>query len=115
MMLEFEKTEQNDIVHIVLKGNLDALTAQELRPTIDDLVSKRKTKIILNLASLEIIDSSGVGAIVTLFKRIRLLGGDVKIAYIVNQPKEIFRILRLDKAFDILESVEAAEAKFQEF
>ncbi len=112
-MLESEITEQNDIVHIVLKGNLDALTAQEFRPTIEELVSKQKTKIIVNMASLKVIDSSGVGAIVSLFKRIRMLGGDVKIACLVNQPKEIFRILRLDKAFDIFESVDVAVAKFQ--
>ena len=111
-MLEFNKTEQNDIVILSLKGNLDALTAPDLRPTIDDLVSNRKNKVVLDLKQLELIDSSGVGAIVSLFKRVRQIDGDVKIACLENQPKEIFRLLNLDKAFDILESVEAAEYKF---
>ena len=111
-MLEFNKTEQNDIVILSLKGNLDALTAPDLRPTIDDLVSNRKNKVVFDLKQLELIDSSGVGAIVSLFKRVRQLDGDVKIACLENQPKEIFRLLNLDKAFDILESVEAAESKF---
>jgi len=111
-MLEFEKTEQNDIVVLTLKGNLDALTASDLRPTIDELVSNRKKKVIFNLKDLVLIDSSGVGAMVSLFKRIRQLGGDVKIACLTNQPKEIFRLLNLDKAFNIFDSIEAAESKF---
>ena len=111
-MLEFEQTDRDDIVVLILKGNLDALTATELRPTIDELVSSRRLKVIFDLAGLTLIDSSGVGAIVSLFKRVRMLGGDVKIACLANQPKEIFRLLRLDRAFELFDTVEAAEAKF---
>ena len=49
---------------------------------------------------------------VSLFKRLRTLGGDVKIAGLTGQPKEIFRLLRLDRVFDVFDSVEAAAAKF---
>jgi anti-sigma B factor antagonist len=111
-MLEFDRNDRDDVVVLILKGNLDALTAPELRPTIDDLVSSRKTKVIFDLKDLKLIDSSGVGAIVSLFKRVRMLGGDVKIACLANQPKEIFRLLRLDRAFDLFETVEEAERKF---
>ncbi len=111
-MLEFTKEEQGDIVLLTLKGNLDALTASDLRPTIDELVTNRKTKVIFDLHELTLIDSSGVGAIVSLFKRVRTLGGDVKIARLSNQPKEIFRLLRLDRAFDLFETLEEARSKF---
>ncbi len=111
-MLEFEQTNRDDIVVLTLKGNLDALTATDLRPTIDELVSSRRLKVIFDLAGLTLIDSSGVGAIVSLFKRVRMLGGDVKIACLAHQPKEIFRLLRLDRAFELFDTVEAAEAKF---
>ncbi|HMW03405.1 MAG TPA: STAS domain-containing protein, partial [Acidobacteriota bacterium] len=47
----------------------------------------------------DLIDSSGVGAIVSLFKRVRTLQGDVKIARLRGQPAEIFKLLRLDRAF----------------
>jgi len=112
-MLEFHQEDREDVVVLQLKGNLDALTAPELRPTIDELVSNRKTQVVFDLHGLTLIDSSGVGAIVSLFKRVRLLGGDVKIACLTNQPKEIFRLLRLDRAFDLFETVEEAAAKFR--
>ncbi len=112
-MLEFTREELGDLAILTLKGNLDALTAPELRPTIEDLVAIRKTKVVFDLKGLTLIDSSGVGAIVSLFKRVRMLGGDVKIAGLVNQPKEIFRLLRLDRAFDLFETVEEAQMRFK--
>jgi anti-sigma B factor antagonist len=112
-MLEFRRDALGDVEILTLKGNLDALTAPELRPTIDELVASRKTKVVFNLGELTLIDSSGVGAIVSLFKRVRMLGGDVKIACLANQPKEIFRLLRLDRAFDLFESVEEARSRFK--
>jgi len=111
-MLEFEREDREEVVVLKLKGNLDALTAPELRPTIDDLVANRKSQVVFDLVGLTLIDSSGVGAIVSLFKRVRLLGGDVKIACLANQPKEIFRLLRLDRAFELYETVDAAAEKF---
>lgn len=101
------------MVVLALKGNLDAITAPDLRPTIDELVASRKTKVVFDLLDLELIDSSGVGAIVSLFKRVRILGGDVKIARLANQPKEIFRLLRLDRAFALFDSLEEATSKFK--
>jgi anti-sigma B factor antagonist len=112
-MLEFKREDADDQVTLTLKGNLDALTAPDLRPTIDELVSNRKIKVVFDLKNLTLIDSSGVGAIVSLFKRVRLLGGDVKIACLANQPKEIFRLLRLDRAFDLFETVEEARNRFK--
>ena len=112
-MLEFKRDALGDVEILTLKGNLDALTAPELRPTIDELVASRKIKVVFNLGELTLIDSSGVGAIVSLFKRVRMLGGDVKIACLANQPKEIFRLLRLDRAFDLFESVAEARSRFK--
>jgi anti-sigma B factor antagonist len=112
-MLEFKRDQLVDVEVLTLKGNLDALTAPELRPTIDELVANRRTKVVFDLRDLTLIDSSGVGAIVSLFKRVRMLGGDVKIACLANQPKEIFRLLRLDRAFDLFDTVEEARGKFK--
>lgn len=96
-----------------LSGNLDAATAPELKSQIDKLVDERKVDVVFNLSGLELIDSSGVGAIVSLFKRVRTLQGDVKIAEITGQPAEIFKLLRLDKAFQIFGTTEEAVSKFR--
>ena len=96
-----------------LEGNLDALTAPELKQEIESLMAARKVHVVFDLDQLELIDSSGVGAIVSLFKRVRTVQGDVKIARLRGQPAEIFKLLRLDRAFELFDTVEQAVQRFQ--
>lgn len=111
-MLEHTRVEKNDITVLSLKGSLNALTAPDVKADIDAMVAEKRLKVVVDLEGLDLIDSSGVGAIVSLFKRLRMVGGDVKIAALRGQPKEIFRILRLEKAFDIVATVEDAQDRF---
>jgi anti-sigma B factor antagonist len=112
-MFEHTRVDKNEITVLTLKGSLNALTAPEVKANIDALVAEKRLQVAVDLSGLDLIDSSGVGAIVSLFKRLRMIGGDVKIAALRGQPKEIFRILRLEKAFDIVATVEEAEARFE--
>ena len=112
-MLDYQKTEQGDVTVFALKGNLDALTAPALKKEIEALLAARKIHVVFDLSSLDLIDSSGVGAIVSLFKRVRTLQGDVKIARLRGQPAEIFKHLRLDRAFEIFDAVDAAVGRFK--
>jgi anti-sigma B factor antagonist len=84
---------------LAIEGTLDAVTAPELRPVVDELVKLQVLRVTLDLSSLRLIDSSGVGVIVSLFKRLREVGGQVTIVGIKDQPRAIFRLLRLDKVF----------------
>ncbi|MBK6684331.1 MAG: STAS domain-containing protein [Deltaproteobacteria bacterium] len=111
-MLDYEKKERGDVTVFALKGNLDALTAPALKKEIEALLAARRINVVFDLSGLELIDSSGVGAIVSLFKRVRTLQGDVKIARLQGQPAEIFKLLRLDRAFEIFDTQDAAVARF---
>ena len=112
-MLDISEDYTGDVAVLGLGGRLDALTAPELRPLIDKLIAEHRQHVIFDLKELETVDSSGVGAIVSLFKRLRMIGGDLKIARLTGQPKEIFRLLRLDRAFDLFDTVEAALKKIK--
>ena len=57
---------------------------------------------------LTLIDSTGVGVLISLFKRARAAGGAVHFAGLVGQPKEIFRLLRLDRSLDLHPSLDEA-------
>lgn len=113
-MLDFDRRSlDNGVEVLTFDGRLDALTALEVRPTIDELVEQRAKRVVCDMQKLTMVDSSGVGAIVSLFKRLRTLGGDVKIARLNGQPKEIFRLLRLDRVFDVYDDVDTAASKFK--
>lgn len=113
-MLDYDKQERGDVTVFALRGNLDALTAPSLRKEIDALMAARRINVVFDLSGLELIDSSGVGVLVGLFKRVRTHQGDVKIARLTGQPAEIFKLLRLDRAFEIFETIEAAVGRFRQ-
>lgn len=87
------------MVLLKLAGSLDAMTAPELLPTIDRLVDEKRTRITVNLEGLDLIDSSGVAAIVALYKRTRSNGGRVTVTGARDQPLAIFKLLRMDRVF----------------
>jgi len=99
--MSYTRLEDGDITILRITGSLDALSTPELRPTIDALVAERRPLIKVDLSELRLIDSSGVGAIVSLYKRMRALGSRVEVVGLRDQPLAIFRLLRLDRIFSI--------------
>lgn len=93
------RTDNGDDTLLSIDGTLDALTAPELRPTLDALVAEGKKSITVELSNLRLIDSSGVGALVSLLKRVRAHGGEVRISGLKDQPLAIFKLLQLNRVF----------------
>jgi anti-sigma B factor antagonist len=91
----------NDSTVLRVRGELDALSCPDLRPVLDSLASIENCSIIVDLSALRLIDSSGVGVMVSLYKRVRANGGDVRFVGVNAQPLVIFKLLRLDHAFEL--------------
>jgi len=87
------------VLHV--RGELDALSCPELRPVLDTIVEGGWRSVTVDLSNLQLIDSSGVGAMVSLYKRIRANGGEVRFVGVTAQPLVIFKLLRLDRAFEL--------------
>jgi anti-sigma B factor antagonist len=101
MTKNFSRTDLGEETILKIEGVLDAVTAPELRPTIDGLVAEQRRSITVDLSSLRLIDSSGVGVVVSLFKRCNAFGGSVRVSGVKDQPLTIFKLLRLDRVFDL--------------
>ena len=84
-----------------VRGELDALSCPDLRAVLDTLAAQEKCVVTVDLSELRLIDSSGVGLIVSLYKRVRANGGQVKFVGVTAQPLVIFKLLRLDRAFEL--------------
>jgi anti-sigma B factor antagonist len=90
-------TLEEGAVRLMIEGELDAISVFDLRPVLDGLVTKRPKRVEVDLSRLRIVDSSGVGALVSLYKRLRAQGGEMVVSGLQNQPLAIFRLLRLDR------------------
>jgi anti-sigma B factor antagonist len=99
--MNFNRTDSADLTVLRISGSLDALSTPELRPMIETLVAEKRAEITVDLSELRIIDSSGVGAIVSLYKRMRAVGSKVEVVGLKDQPLAIFRLLRLDRIFTV--------------
>jgi anti-sigma B factor antagonist len=97
--MNFSRMDNAEETVLKIDGVLDAVTTPEIRPTIESLVADKRSSITVDVSSLRLIDSSGVGVIVSLFKRCRAFGGTVRISGLKDQPLTIFKLLRLDKVF----------------
>ena len=99
--MNFTRNDENGETVLRIEGVLDAVTTPEIRPTVEALVVEKRTPITIDVSALRLIDSSGVGVIVSLFKRAKSYGGQVKIHGLRDQPLTIFKLLRLDRVFSI--------------
>jgi anti-sigma B factor antagonist len=93
--------QRDDVTVLHIRGELDALSCSDIRPVLDSIVEDGTRAVTLDLSELRLIDSSGVGAIVSLYKRIRANGGAVRFVGVTAQPLVIFRLLRLDRVFEM--------------
>jgi anti-sigma B factor antagonist len=110
---EYKKEEQDGIMIFTLIGSLDIGTVSAMKADLDSLLSTGQHKVLFDLYDLEQVDSSGIGAIIALFKRVRSNNGDMKISRLMGQPKEIFSLLRLDRVFEIHDSLDEALKSFR--
>lgn len=99
--MNYSRTDEDDATTLRIRGELDALSASELRPMLDALVQDQRRNITVDLSELRMVDSSGVGALVSLYKRVRAYGGEVSFRGVTAQPLVIFKLLRLDVVFGL--------------
>ena len=110
-MADWKRSEQDGVQLLAVRGSLDALSAGDLKTEIVALGDSGAKKVLVDLDGLTLIDSSGVGVLISLFKRVRGGGGQVCFAGVKAQPKEVFRLLRLDRSLDICATVDDAMKK----
>jgi anti-sigma B factor antagonist len=96
-------------VTLKIRGELDALSAPELRPILDQLIEDQARHVSVDLSELRMVDSSGVGALVSLYKRVRSYGGQLEFIGVTAQPLVIFKLLRLDVVFGLAPDVAGTE------
>ncbi|KAA3606621.1 MAG: anti-sigma factor antagonist [Calditrichaeota bacterium] len=102
MQLE-EKKSGNVLVINILEARMDARVAADFKSRMFNLINSGNTFIVLNFSEVDFIDSSGLGAIVSVLKTIGK-NGDIVLSGINDTVMTMFRLTRMDKVFDIYSS-----------
>lgn len=101
MPTPFDVERTNSETRLIVRGSLDINTAPQLAEEIDRLVAQKPAKVIVDLSPLDLIDSSGVAALVKLYKNMRAVGGSLVVTGARDQPLAIFKLLRMDRVFNL--------------
>ena len=97
------------VVVVAPKGRLDLPVASGLRKQLLGLVETGHTRVVVDLSDVELIDSSGLGALVAGFEAARDNGGDLKI---MSPTEQATLVLELTNVNRVLRTVTSAETAF---
>ncbi|WOB44731.1 STAS domain-containing protein [Thermoleptolyngbya oregonensis NK1-22] len=90
-----------------LAGLLDAFSEPTFRKVVDKYVEEGPSSIILDMSQIDFIDSSGIGALVQVAKKVQQANG--KLQLIANsRVMQTIKMVRLEQFFKIQPNVEAA-------
>jgi anti-sigma B factor antagonist len=84
-----------------------------VRDVINNLMSKGNKKILLNLAEVNYIDSSGIGVLVSSFTSVRNQGGELKLLNMSKRIRDLLQITKLYSLFDVKDDEATAVASFR--
>lgn len=89
----------NKIWDINLEGELDVSTADKLKEYLNELLNQEMVDMKLNLENLEYIDSTGLGVMIGILKKLKIENKEIYIVNPKNNVRKIFNITGLDKIF----------------
>ena len=102
-------TNEGDISVVSLEGSLDTNTSQEAGDALDKLVDEGKTKLVVDLTNLDYISSSGLRIFLAASKKLKPLGGEVRVSGLNETVNEVFEISGFTMILKVFKT--AAEAK----
>jgi anti-sigma B factor antagonist len=117
--LNYSVREVKDVSIIDLVGHMTMTDAVAIGPEgsgfllsdiVRNLAEKSKKKILVNLADISYVDSTGVGALVRALATARSHGADLKLLSPVSSVFGLLRVTKLDKVFDVKDDEAAAVA-----
>jgi anti-sigma B factor antagonist len=83
-----------------------------LRKTIRGLLDDQRRKILLNLADVDYIDSSGIGELVSGYTAVKNQGGDLKLLHLTKKVRDLLQITKLYTVFDVFTDERQAVGSF---
>lgn len=113
MSLEIQQHEREGVIVLAMKGRITVgKEATALREKFAELTAAQHTNLVFNLAGVDFIDSTGLGALVMCATSIHKLGGNVKLVNLNKRNIELLVMTRLATAFEIFTDEQDAVNSF---
>ncbi|HKV25926.1 MAG TPA: STAS domain-containing protein [Candidatus Acidoferrum sp.] len=84
-----------------------------LRTTVRGLLDEKRSKIVLNLADVDYIDSSGIGELVSAYTTTKGRGGELKLLHLTKKVHDLLQLTKLYTVFEVYNDEPTAVSSFQ--
>ncbi len=113
MALEFTLSRVSGVTVVAVKGRVTAgPNAESLVAKVQELVQSGQTHLVLDLAKVTYLDSTGISALIRAAAAPKMLGGATKLLNLTKRITDTLQITRLSSGFEIFDDVEKAVASF---
>jgi anti-sigma B factor antagonist len=111
MDLKIQEKDGIVIIRVVGKtlGGPDATRVSE---KMHELINGGKSKLAVDMSSVERMNSSGLGILIGCLMAVRKKNGDVRLFQVQEKPKELLRMTKLNCVFEVFESEDEAVESF---
>lgn len=99
--MELNVVAQDNQVRIEIAGNIDERGAEEMKRRFLDLDLAALKEVVLDFSGVTFIGSSGIGKLLLLYKSLAPHGGTVRIDNMSKDIYTMFKVVKLDKIFQI--------------
>ena len=112
MSAKFSMRQVGDVTVIDGVGRITLEVAGAFRETIHELAAKGQKRLLLNLAEVRHIDSSGIGELVSGFTTITNQGGQLKLLHLSKRVKDVLTVVKLLTVFEVFDDEAEAIRSF---
>ncbi|MGA8216505.1 MAG: STAS domain-containing protein [Candidatus Sulfotelmatobacter sp.] len=111
--MDINVRKRGEVQLIQLRGALRMGPAVDgLRQTMEEALSNGDTRLVLNLAEVPMIDSSGIGLVVRFLASTKQRGGDIKLVQPSKFAVQTLRLVGVLNLFHVFDTDDAAVESF---
>jgi anti-sigma B factor antagonist len=104
--------DQSGVAVLQVEGQLIVGNRQELKDLVQAALDRGERRLLIDFSRTGYIDSSGLGALVSISKRIREAGGELRLSGLNEDLRSLFELTKLDTLFSIADTPQQALASF---
>ena len=102
----------NDVTVLDLEGNLALESNAQFRKHVTDIIDAGARKLIVNMARVKYMDSSGLGELISCYTTLQRMSGRIKLLHLSDRLQHLLVITKLNSVFETFDSEPAAVASF---
>jgi anti-sigma B factor antagonist len=102
----------NSLTLLTLSGTIETTNASGLEETLARIIDEKCYRIVVDLSGVKYISSAGWGIFISEIKRIRRNGGDIKLASMTSEVREVFELLEFNSILKPFNDKESAVTDF---